>query len=142
MNRAEFIELRDLPGKRVVGDIVLKRKKDRSMVLASGAVTIEADGEILANLHIEFNEETEAKSVNVMLVGVGPVCRLEVDSRPHRPAGRSHKHALKTPECPSNNLPLAVIDRPDLAGQSLEHVFAEFCAMAHIEHSGKIKFPD
>lgn len=94
---------------------------------------------MLANLHIEYNEATEAKSMNVMMVGVGPVCRLEVDSRPHRPAGRSHKHALGTPECPSNNLPLDVIDRPDLAGQPLEHVFAEFCAMAHIEYSGKIK---
>lgn len=142
MNRTEFIELRDLPGKRIVVDIVLKRKKDRSIVFASGAVPIEAPSGVLANLHIEFNEETETKSLNVMLVGVGPVCRLEVDSRPHRPAGRSHKHALKTPECPSNNLPLEVMDRPDLAGQSLEEVFAEFFTMAHIEYTGKIKFVD
>jgi hypothetical protein len=142
MNRAEFIELRDLPGKRIVGDIALKRKKDSSIVFASGAVQIEADHGTLANLHLEYNEATDAKTVNVTIVGVGPVCRLDVDGKVHRPAGRSHKHALKMPECPSNNLPLAVIDRPDLAGQPIEHVFAEFCAMAHIEFNGEITFPD
>lgn len=142
MNRAEFIELRDLPGKRIIGDIALKRKKDGSIVFASGTVPIRAGGSTLANLHIEYNEATDAKSMNVTIIGVGPVCRLEVDSRHHRPAGRSHKHALKTPECPSDNLPFDVLDRADLAGKSLEDVFAEFCAMAHIEYNGKIELLD
>ena len=142
MNRAEFIEVRDLPGKRITGDIALKRKKNGSIFFASGAVPIETGGSILAYLHLEYNEAADAKSMNVWMVGVGPICRLEVDSKVHRPAGRSHKHALQTPECPSNNLSVNVLDRADLAGKSLEHVFAEFCGMAHIEHDGKIKLLD
>lgn len=142
MNRAEFEELRDLPGKRIVRDVTLKRKKEGSVVYASGAVPIEADCSAVANLYVEYNDATESKTVNVMIVGVGPICRLDVDGKIHRPAGRSHKHSLRTPECPSDNLPLAVIDRTDLSGQSLQRVFAEFCAMAHIEHDGTITIVD
>jgi hypothetical protein len=139
MNRSEFEELRDMPSKRIIGDIVMKRKKDRSMVFESGAVAISSDSSVLANVYLEFNEATGAKTVNVMVVGVGPICRLDVDGKVHRPAGRCHKHALHTPDCPADNLPRAVIDRPDLSGQTLEQVFAEFCSMAHIEHTGNVK---
>jgi hypothetical protein len=115
MNRAEFEELRDLPGKRIVRDIILKRKKEGSVVYASGAVPIESDASAVANLYVEYNDATESKTINVMIVGVGPICRLDVDGKVHRPAGRSHKHSLRTPECPSDNLPLNVIDRSDLS---------------------------
>ena len=139
MNRAEFEELRDLPGKRIVGDIVLKRKKEGSTVLVSVVVPIEVDSAVVANLYVEFNEATEAKTVNVAIVGTGPVCRLDVDGKVHKPAGRSHKHSLVTPECPSDNIPRNVLDRSDLSGMSLEQVFAEFCEMAHIDHIGTLK---
>jgi hypothetical protein len=140
MQRFEFERLRDLSGKRIPEDIVLKRKKAGSPVFESGPVPIAMESGVLANLYVSFNEETESKTVNVMIVGVGPVCRLDVDGRVHRPAGRSHKHALRTPECPAENLARDLIDRPDLAGLSLERVFAEFCNMAHIEFSGSLRF--
>jgi hypothetical protein len=139
MNRGEFEKLRDLSGKRIVEEIVLRRKKSGSPVLESGAVPIDSDSMVLANVYLSYNEETDAKTVNIMVVGVGPICRLDVDCKVHRPAGRSHKHALRTPDCPFENLGRDVIDRPDLAGQSLERVFAEFCNMAHIEFSGKLR---
>jgi hypothetical protein len=95
MNRAEFIELRDTPNKRILKDIALRRKKVRSVVYTSGAIPIEVEGDVLAYIHIEYNEATDAKTVNVMLVGVGPVCRLDVDGKVHRPAGRSHNTLSK-----------------------------------------------
>jgi hypothetical protein len=140
MQRAEFERLRDLPGKSIAEDIVLKRKKAGSPVLESGAVPISAESGILANLYLSVNEETDAKTVNIMIVGVGPICRLDVDGKVHRPAGRSNKHTLRTAECPAENLARDVIDRPDLAGISVDRVFAEFCEMAHIEFSGSLKF--
>lgn len=139
MNRSEFERLRDLHGKRIAEEIILRRKKSGSAVLESGAVPIETDSAVLANVYVSYNEETGAKTVNIMVVGVGPICRLDVDGKMHRPAGRSHKHALRTPDCPFENLARDVIDRPDLAGQSLECVFAEFCNMAHIEFSGTVR---
>ncbi|MFC7331954.1 hypothetical protein [Rhodocista pekingensis] len=75
------------------------------------------------------------------VTGIGPICRLEVDGRPHKPAGRSHKHALHTPDCPRENLKRGVIDRGDLNGQSLKAVFDAFCRMAHIIHVGELIVP-
>ncbi len=142
MDREEFERLRDLPGKRIAGDITLKRKRSRSIVFESGPVPIEFESGSLANVYLEYNEATEAKTINVIVVGTGPICRLEVDLRVHREAGRDHKHALKTPDCPSENLARDVSGRPDLSGLSFEAVFETFCKMAHIEHEGTLKFSE
>jgi len=142
MNRQEFEKLRDFPGKRITADIVLRSKRDRNGVYMSGPIPIELDYAVKADVYIELNTETGAKTINVRVAGIGPICRLEVDGRVHRPAGRSHKHAIKTPECPAKNLPVDVLDRPDLAGSPLSGVFAEFCRMAHIEYVGGIRVLD
>jgi hypothetical protein len=139
MDRQEFEKLRDLSGKRITAEIVLRSKKDRRGVQMSGPVPIESSNVVLAHLYVEHNVETDSKSINVMMAGIGPICRLEVDSRVHRPAGRSHKHSLRMPDCPTKNLPIDVMDRPELTGASLEVVFEEFCRMAHIEFTGGIK---
>ena len=81
-----------------------------------------------------------SKTFNVVFIGLGPICRLDVDGTAHRPAGRSHKHALATPRCPDQNL-RQVTDRPDLSGSSLRAVFEAFCAMAQIEHLGAFEEP-
>jgi hypothetical protein len=77
----------------------------------------------------------------VHVPGVGPICRLDVDGVAHRPAGRSHKHSLRTERCPGENLPLAPKDRPDLSGLPLRELFVEFCRMARIEHRGAFEAP-
>jgi hypothetical protein len=142
MERHDFERLRDLRGKRITADIVLRSKKDRQGVYISGPIPVELDQPVKADIYIEINTETEAKSINVRVEGVGPICRLEVDSRVHRPAGRSHKHSTKTRECPARNLPLDVQDKPDLAGKRIEDIFAEFCRMAHIDYRGSISMLD
>jgi hypothetical protein len=141
MERSEFEELRDLPNKRITVDVVLRRKKIGSVVFKSLPVPILGDDGPIANLHVTFNEATEEKNINVTVVGVGPICRLDVDSNLHAPAGRSHKHALLTPDCPSENLRRQLTAREDLAGLPVDRVFAIFCEMAHIEHTGNFSIP-
>lgn len=141
MDRNEFERLRDLSGKRIVGDIRLTQRSDISAAWeAKDIAIVNAEG-VDARLTVQIVSETGAKTLNVKVTGVGPICRLEVDSRPHKPAGRSHKHALHTPECPRENLKRGVIDRGDLNGQSLNAVFDAFCRMAHIVHDGALIVP-
>lgn len=107
---------------------------------AKDVLIANADG-IDARLTIQIVSETGAKTLNVKVTGIGPICRLEVDSRPHKPAGRSHKHALRTSACPRENLKRDVHDRSDLDGWSLQEVFDAFLRMAHIDHDGALIVP-
>jgi|GEM_PF-773117 len=138
MDRSEFERLRDLPGKRIAGDIRLAQRSDISAAWEAKDIPIANPDGVDARLTVQLVIETGAKTLNVRIMGVGPVCRLEVDSRPHKPAGRSHKHALRTPACPRENLKRSVVDRADLSGRSLSEVFDAFCRMAHIRHDGKL----
>lgn len=141
MDGQEFRRLRDLPGKRIVGDIRLAPRSDISAAWEAKDILItNADG-VDARMTIQLVTETGAKTINVKVPGVGPICRLEVDSRPHRPASRSHKHALRTADCPRDNLKRDVIDRPDLSGRPLTEVFDAFCRMAQITHEGTLILP-
>jgi hypothetical protein len=110
-------------------------------VVAEGIRIENAEGVELV-LTISYNEVVGAKTLNVHVPGVGPICRLDVDGNAHRPAGRSHKHSLREERCPDRNLPDAIIDRPELAGSSLRAVFTDFCRMANITHLGHIEAPD
>jgi hypothetical protein len=140
MTREEFEALRDLTQKRIAEEIRLTPKRRHSPVLASGRVAIENARDISAQLNIEYNTETNSKTVNVSVAGVGPICRLEVDARAHRPLGRSHKHALQTEQCPQpqENLRRDMTDMSHLSAMDIHDVFAEFCRMAHIEFSGQL----
>ncbi|HEY0832638.1 MAG TPA: hypothetical protein VGE72_01910 [Azospirillum sp.] len=141
MDRSAFERLRDLPGKRIVGDIRLVQRNDVSAAWEAKDIPISNAEGVDARLTVQVVSETGAKTLNVKITGVGPICRLEVDSRPHRPAGRSHKHALRTPDCPRENLKRSVIDRSDLSGLPLNRVFDAFCQMAHIVHEGALIIP-
>ncbi|WP_143273148.1 hypothetical protein [Azospirillum palustre] len=141
MDRTEFERLRDMRGKRIVGDIRLERRSEISVAWEARDIPIiNADG-VEARLNVQLVAETGAKTLNVKIPGVGPICRLEVDSRPHKPAGRSHKHSLHHPDCPRHNLKQDVVDRGDLDGRSLKEVFDAFCRMAHIVHDGSLILP-
>lgn len=139
MDRSEFERLRDLPNKSINGDIVLQRNRDDAPHLTA-IVDIENSAGVEAKLKILYNEETDAKTFNVWIVGNGPICRLDVDARPHKPCGRNHKHSLKQPDCShsSVNLSRDVVDRPDLGGKTIEEVFTIFCSQSNITHNGTL----
>jgi hypothetical protein len=138
MDRASFERLRNLGGKTIQGDIVLRPKKDRAGVYAMENIIINNAIGTDTRLKVEWLEQTDAKCINVHIKGTGPICRLEVDATPHAPCGRSHKHSLQKPTCPENNLNLGMYDRDDLSGKSIQEVFTDFCTSAHITHNGTL----
>ena len=139
MDRAEFERLRDLPGKTIEGDILLSRIATRGPYLESEKTLIVNSHEVEAFAIVRWNKETDSKTVNVFVSGVGPICRLDVDGRVHAPAGRHHKHSLRTPSCPEGNLGRDIQPRDDLAGRTIQQVFTEFCRIAGIIHRGTLK---
>jgi hypothetical protein len=138
MDRSEFERLRELTGKTLKGDIVLRRPSARAY-FESGRMRIETGENIEVFVVVRWNPETDAKTVNVDVAGVGPICRLDIDATVHPPAGRHHKHSLRGSQCPEENLKRDVVARNDLAGQDISAVFAEFCRVANIKHDGILK---
>lgn len=137
MDRKEFEYLRDLPNKTIDSDIVLQKSKESAPIFAT-TVYINNSINVETKLRIEWNEQTDSKTLNVWVPGTGPICRLEVDSRPHRPYGRNHKHSLEQPDCShsSENLRRNIVNKEDMAGKTIQAVFTEFCQMANIIHKG------
>lgn len=129
--------MRALPGKYVEGDITLK--KDARSYLESEKVPIVNSADVEATALIRWNPETDSKTVNIVVVGLGPICRLDVDGAVHAPAGRHHKHSLMQSDCPEANLKRGIERRDDLAGADIGTVWKEFCRMAAIEHKGQLK---
>jgi hypothetical protein len=141
MNRNEFEQLRDLPGKYIEGDITLvPRKKDSPLWAAKAHI---GGASIEVRLDIEWNAKNESKTLNVTIPGIGAICRLEIDSKPHYPYGRNHKHALKESDCPtpSINLSRDIQNRDDLSGKDMQEIFNDFCRKAKIEHRGQLVLP-
>lgn len=142
MDRLEFEALRDHGNKIIRTDIRFSNVRATRPTLVVDGITIENDNDVDLRLNISFNPETGAAKFNVHSPGVGPICRLDVGGPAHRPAGRSHKHSLRTEACPRRNLPDEVIDRPELLGRSVEALFTEFCTMANVRHEGVFVAPD
>jgi len=142
VDRKPFESLRDEPDKTINGPIRLVRRAATSPTLVADGIQVRSSLGGDVRLSIAYNPEIGSKTCNVYVPGLGPICRLDVDGPAHRPAGRSHKHSLQTTRCPDRNLPDGIMDRPDLAGQSLQEVFTAFCAMARIVHNGDLIIPD
>lgn len=134
MNRTEFEALRDLAGKVIRGDITFSSGRKAAPLMVAEDLHIENTQEVDARLTITYNPEVGSITFNVHVVGVGPICRLDVRGPMHRPAGRSHKHALKNDRCPDRNLPDEVEDRPELLASSTSDLFKEFCRLGTITH--------
>jgi hypothetical protein len=142
VNRTEFEALRDVPDKVIRGDVRLSRRQATSPALVADDIAIENAHGVQLRLNITFNPEVGSKTFNVHVPGVGPICRLDVDGPAHRPAGRSHKHALRSGRCPDRNLPDDVSDRPDLSGKSVRELFDVFCQLGNIRCEGTFESPD
>lgn len=134
MNRTEFEALRDLGDKVIRGDICFAAVKKVSPIMIAEDLCIENSLKVDARLTIQYNPEVDSITFNVHIVGSGPICRLDVRGRAHRPAGRSHKHSLQTDRCSDRNLPDGVEDRPELMTKSTKELFEEFCRLAAITH--------
>ena len=133
MDRDEFEWLRDQPGKRIRGDLVLRRRGGRF----SGVAEIEGAGRRLTLQARFVPDRDDLITFNVVAAGIGPICRLDIRGARHRDAGRTHKHALRRKACPGSNLPHAD-PRPDLAELDLQQGFRCFCRMAGIAHEGRL----
>ena len=90
---------------------------------------------------IRFSKR-QATAPAVAAEGIAITNAGSVDGTPHRPAGRSHKHALQSERCPDRNLPDGVVDRADLSGKSVRELFDVFCAIGNIEYIGAFESPD
>lgn len=141
MDRIAFEALRDASSKLIRGDIRLIQTRPTAPLWTAEGVRIENALGFDAKLNVTFNPRTGGKTFNVSVRGIGPICRLDIDGHLHPPAGRTHKHGLRTPGCPDRNLPHAD-PRPELTGASLEEAFVAFCAMASIRHEGRFLGPE
>lgn len=142
MTRTEFEALRDLPGKKILDDIKFVERRPTAPLLVADDIPIENEHGIDARMSLTFNPDIPSLNINVHVLGVGPICRVDANGAPHRPAGRHHKHALQGEHCPRRNLPDGVVDMPELAGKTVRQLFERFCLMASIEHLGTFEAPD
>ncbi len=140
MDRAQFEALRDIPDKVIRGDIRLAARKQTHPELTA-EIIVENSSNTELRMQVKYNPETGCKGFNVVAVGVGPICRLDIDGPVHGDAGRCHKHSLQTERCPDQNLRKNVAPRADLSGRSLADLFAIFCEMANIKHEGMLYPP-
>jgi len=141
VNRQEFEELRDLPGKEVVDDIVYREEEN----LPEGVFCIDSVRVANALGHdviVEgfFHRAIKRVSFTFVLAGTGPICRFEVNGPIHGNAGRTHKHDLCTDRCPEQNLP-HVTARPDLNDLGPSELWQRICKLARIDHTGSIVLP-
>ncbi len=140
MDEQEFEQLRRLPGKSVRQDIVFVRNTKTAPSLVFDGVPVENDlgWDIVVNG--TYNPDVPALTFNFYVRGVGPVCRICVNSTNHKDVGRTHKHEIALESDPMNNLPHA-LPRPDLAVKSPREVWETVCREASIDHVGEFRDP-
>ena len=141
MNRNEFEQLRNLPGKRITVDIAFTATRDGKPNLVFDQVAVANDLGWDVLLNGTYKPDIPAISFNIVIRGLGPVCRVEVNGPIHGDAGRTHKHDLRNDEDPRLNLP-DVVARPHLEGRSAREVWETLCRQANIIHEGTFHDPE
>ena len=140
MNRTEFDQLRDLPGKTIPGDIRYLPRADASPALTFEGVPVENELDWPVLLNGRYVPATGHFTFNFVVKQVGPICRVCVNGPEHPGAGRTHKHHLRVDVDPRRNLPTAVA-RTDLATMTPSQVWADLCQAARIDHAGAFMDP-
>ncbi len=140
MDRVEFEQLRDLPGKTIPGDIRYLRRPDASPALTFEGVPVENELGWSVLLNGRYVPATGYFNFNFVVKQVGPICRVCVNGPDHPGTGRTHKHDLRVDVDPRRNLPTAVA-RPDLATLTPAQVWAALCQAAQINHAGEFIDP-
>lgn len=142
MTRAEFEQLRNLPGKRIAADIIFQQSKATSPNLTFENVLVEnsLNWEVVVNGTFKPDLPSVTYNFHIKSAG-GGVCRVCVNGMKHGDAGRTHKHDLQHESDPRNNLPNAV-PRPDLEGRTARDVWEALLQQANIEHTGAFTNPE
>lgn len=141
MNRQEFEQLRDLPGKRIAADIAFVASKATSPNLTFDNIKVENDLGLDVYVNGTYKSEIPAFTFNFRVGQLGPICRVSVNNMHHKNVGRTHKNDLKDESDPRQNLPFAIA-RQDLEGKSVRQVWEILCRQARIEHTGAFLAPD
>src|SRR5207253_450862 len=128
MNRQEFEELRDLPDKTIVDDIVFTPNRQISTTLGVEHIQVINSLGLEVLLNASYIPDIPSVKFNFHVTGVGAICRLEVNGAVHKPAGRTHKHSVRTDSCVRKHLPFADA-RPDLDFkiQTLKQIWDILC---------------
>jgi hypothetical protein len=141
MNRLEFENLRNLPGKRIEGDIIFSRTKDTRSYLSFEKIQVINQFKWNILLNGKYWNDIPTYIFNFSIVDVGPICRIEVNSNEHYDSGRTHKHEFtKESDC-RNNLPTAY-NRKDFEDLEILDGWEKLCKEAKILHDGKFIFPE
>jgi hypothetical protein len=135
MTEAEFKKLRDLPGKRITGDMEFKKAKREDVMLVFDKVVVANDMNLPIQVNGAYHPGVPFASFNFLESGFGPVCRLEINRDIHYDAGRTHKHeytdesGVKRAYCAERFI-------------GLEHdvvaAWKELCGLANIVHDGEL----
>ena len=141
VNRQEFENLRDLRGKRIVGDIVWDSPRDGKPNLVFDQIPVENSAGWDVILNGTYKPGIPALTFNFVLRGSGPICRIDVNGTIHGAAGRTHKHDLRRDDDPRKNL-LTAVPGPDLDNKSVVEVWNSLCVAANIEHVGTLRDPE
>jgi hypothetical protein len=140
VDRDEFERLRDLPDKEIADDIVYRTDKNLPFgVFRTDQVKVNNSLDYPVVVEGHFTQATGAVVFNFFLEGTGPICRFEVNSTIHGDAGRTHKHDLRTPRCPLQNLPYATA-RPDMEGLGPKELWELICQRTKIVFTGRFEF--
>ncbi len=140
MNRREFEELRNFPGKYIENDIEFRPIRGMGPNLVFRDVPVHNNSGLRILLNGTFKPGLNAVTYNFVVSGLGPICRVDVNGSIHGNAGRTHKHELQHEHDPASNLPYAT-PRPDLAEKSASDVWEILCRQANIEHRGRFLEP-
>jgi hypothetical protein len=142
LTREEFIELRNMGGKAIQGNITLEQFGSNRHVYQA-IVTVDGCEPWSVELQIQLNATTGYMSLNVTEATAkagskGPICRWCTQGPPHKDLGPDHKHDLLGPLCPGKNLEKGVRREPALANLDLEGFLRFAFAQSGILFSGKI----
>lgn len=140
MDRSEFENIRDLPGKRITRTLQFSGKKSSRPLFVLESVPVENSAGIDLFLSGSFNPEIQRLTLNFSVRGTGPICRFCINGRLHPGAGRTHKHDLHAEDDPEQNLPMAV-PRAELTAMTLPEAWQAICRQAKIEHQGELILP-
>lgn len=140
MDRAQFEALRNLPGKKISADIQFTPSRETSPNLTFAKIKVDNSLGWDIELNGTYKPGVPSVTFNFVAIGVGPVCRIDVNGQEHKPAGRTHKHDLRQASDPKGNLPLAV-PRLDLVDKSPVEIWRILCTQANINHTGSFLDP-
>jgi hypothetical protein len=142
MNRQEFEHLRNLPDKQIIADIVFIPSKYVSTTLILDRIPVLNSSGLELFLNASYIPDIPSLKFNFHVTGIGAICRLEVNGKVHKPAGRTHKHSVKTDSCVRTHLP-SPDARPDLDlnTQTVKQIWDILCREANIVHIGEFVEP-